>query len=278
MHGIPRIVKVQASAGIVPGKPTFENEYMQSVMPLDRIRIVLVATSHAGNIGGCARAMKTMGLTRLVLVEPQRFPDPEATARAVGAEDILARATVCASLDEALADCQLVIGTSARNRRIRWPVLSPESAADLMVSEATNREVAVLFGRERTGLTNDELDRCHSLINIPTATEFSSLNLASAVQIIGYELRRSWLQGKLAPRTAEDMMGEPLASSEEVQRYYEHLQQVLVETGFLDPENPRLLMRRLMRLYNRVQLTTNEVNILRGILAAVSHPYKKPRT
>jgi len=251
---------------------------MQSVMPLDRIRIVLVATSHAGNIGGCARAMKTMGLSRLVLVDPQRFPDAEATARAVGAEDILSRATVCASLDEALADCQLVIGTSARNRRIPWPLLLPEAAADLMVSEAGDREVAVLFGRERTGLTNDELDRCQWLVNIPTATEFSSLNLASAVQIISYEIRRALLRGKMEPRSAEDDLGEPLASAEDVQRYYEHLQQVLVDTGFLDPGNPRLLMRRLMRLYNRVQLTTNEVNILRGILAAVNQHHKKPRT
>ena len=211
-------------------------------------------------------------------MDPQRFPDPEATARAVGAEDILSRATVCANLDEALADCQLVIGTSARNRRIPWPLLLPEAAAELMVSEAAQQEVAVLFGRERTGLTNDELDRCQWLVNIPTATEFSSLNLASAVQIIGYEIRRALLQGKAEPRTAEDMLGEPLASAEDVQRYYEHLQQVLVETGFLDPENPRLLMRRLMRLYNRVQLTANEVNILRGILAAVTQHHKKPRT
>jgi tRNA (cytidine32/uridine32-2'-O)-methyltransferase len=251
---------------------------MQSMMSLDRIRVVLVATSHAGNIGGCARAMKTMGLTRLVLVDPLRFPDPEATARAVGAEDILINATVCASLDEALADCQLVIGTSARNRRIPWPVLAPEAAAELMVSEATDREVAVLFGRERTGLTNEELDRCQWLVNIPTASAFSSLNLASAVQIISYEIRRAVWRGDATPRTAEDMLGEPLASAEEVQRYYEHLQQVLVETGFLDPDNPRLLMRRLMRLYNRIQLTTNEVNILRGILAAVTQPHhKKPR-
>jgi tRNA (cytidine32/uridine32-2'-O)-methyltransferase len=238
-------------------------------MSLDRIRIVLVAPSHAGNIGGCARAMKNMGLQHLYLVAPDEFPSDEATARAAGAEDLLARARVCASLDEAIGDCELVIGTSARHRRIPWPLLDPADAAQRLVAESETRQVAVLFGRERTGLTNDELDRCQLLVNIPANPEFSSLNLACAVQVIAYEIWRVSGQGvTLPPET--DALGEPLATHAEVQRFYEHLEQVLVETRFLDPDNPRLLMRRLNRLFNRVTLTRNEVNILRGILTAVT--------
>jgi len=247
-------------------------------MSLNRIRIILVATSHPGNIGGCARAMKTMGLRRLVLVSPSQFPDPDATARAAGAEDILDKAVVCESLDEALADCQLVIGTSARNRRIPWPILAPSAAADRIWAEPIDTEIAVLFGRERTGLTNEELDRCHALINIPTEADFSSLNLAGAVQIIAYEIRRAHLGRELPAPAAETMLGEPLASADEIQRFYDHLERVMVDSGFLDPENPRLLMRRLMRLYNRVHLSRNEVNILRGILSALAEPHKKTST
>jgi len=239
---------------------------------LPRIRIVLVATSHAGNIGACARAMKAMGLSQLVLVNPVRFPDPEATARSVGAEDVLTRASVFDSLDAALADSQYVIGTSARNRRIPWPLLLPEEAARRAVQAASVSEVSVLFGRERTGLTNDELDRCHALVNIPTDPGFSSLNLAAAVQVVAYELRRAALAVPASAGTGDPaaMLGERLATDAEVQGFLQHLEQLLIDTEFLDPENPRLLMRRLARLFNRVELTANEVNILRGILAAVT--------
>lgn len=246
-------------------------------MALDRIRFVLVGTSHAGNIGACARAMKTMGLRRLVLVAPQQFPDPEATARAVGAEDVLADAVVCADLDEAIADCQLVVGTSARGRRIPWPQLAPDEAAERLVGAGHDQRVAVLFGRERTGLTNDELDRCQLLVNIPTDPDFSSLNLAAAAQVMAYELRRAFLRSPRGPQGSEDMLGEPLASVADIQRFYEHLERVLIETGFLDPANPRLLMRRLTRLFNRVELTTNEVNILRGILTSVTQEQNSRR-
>lgn len=246
-------------------------------MSLNRIRVVLVATSHAGNIGACARAMKTMGLSRLVLVAPQSFPDPEATARAAGADDILDQARVCATLDEAIGDCQLVIGTSARNRRIPWPLLLPDEAAARAVRESSDREVALLFGRERTGLLNEELDRCHALVNIPSHPDFSSLNLASAVQVLAYEIRCALPVGDTTAGGAEQL-GEPLATAADVQRFYEHLEKVLVDTRFLDPDNPRLLMRRLIRLFNRVELTTNEVNILRGILASVTEHHKKSDT
>lgn len=248
-------------------------------MPLNRIRVVLVATSHAGNIGACARAMKTMGLRQLVLVAPHAFPDPEATARAAGADDILAAARVCATLDEAIGDCQLVIGTSARHRRIPWPLLTPREAASRVVHAAEQHEVALLFGRERTGLLNEELDRCQALVTIPADPDFSSLNLASAVQVLSYEIRCAGLHDAENPSPAAGAdLGEPLATAADVQRFYEHLEQVLTQAQFLDPDNPRLLMRRLMRLFNRVTLTTNEVNILRGILSALSGQRDRPGT
>ena len=247
-------------------------------MTLNRIRIVLVQPSHGGNIGGCARAMKNMGLTRLVLVAPEEFPSEEASARAAGADDVLAQAQVCATLDEAIADCHLVIGASARERRIAWPRLAPDEAARKIVA-AAGQEVAVLFGRERTGLTNDELDRCQILVNIPANPEFSSLNLACAVQLIAYEIRCAAVTDDAAtPANAAEMLGEPLATSAEMQRFYQHLDQVMVESGFLDPNNPRLLTRRIRRLFNRVELTSNEVNILRGILSAVTQPAAKTKS
>ena len=244
-------------------------------MPLKRIRMVLVQPTHGGNIGGCARAMKNMGLTRLTLVAPEEFPGAEASARAAGADDVLTQARVCATLDEAIADCQLVVGASARARRIAWPILEPDKAARKVVEAAADREVAVLFGRERTGLTNDELDRCQILVNIPANPEFSSLNLACAVQVIAYEIRRACAVGAAAPTGAAEVLGEPLATSAEVQQFYQHLEQVMTQTGFLDPRNPRLLMRRIMRLYNRVEMTSNEVNILRGILTSCTQKTPK---
>jgi tRNA (cytidine32/uridine32-2'-O)-methyltransferase len=248
-------------------------------MSLNRIRIVLVQPSHGGNIGGCARAMKNMGLTRLVLVAPEEFPGEEASARAAGADDLLAQAQVCATLDAAIADCHLVIGASARERRIAWPRLAPEEAARRVVAAAAGQEVAVLFGRERTGLTNDELDRCQILVNIPANPEFSSLNLACAVQVIAYEIRCAMEARDVMPPTdAAEMLGEPLATNAEVQGFYQHLNQVMVASGFLDPKNPRLLKRRIMRLFNRVQMTSNEVNILRGILSAVTQPIPKSKS
>jgi TrmH family RNA methyltransferase len=250
-----------------------------SIMPLNRIRIVLVQPSHGGNIGGCARAMKNMGLTRLVLVAPEDFPGEEASARAAGADDVLSQAQVCVTLDEAIADCHLVIGASARERRIAWPMLAPDEAARRVAEAANIQEVAVLFGRERTGLTNDELDRCQALVNIPANPEFSSLNLACAVQVITYEIRRAIETGAVeVPGNTADLLGEPLASSAEVQRFYQHLDQVMVESGFLDPNNPRLLTRRIRRLFNRVEMTSNEVNILRGILSAVTQPVTRTKS
>ena len=191
----------------------------------------------------------------------------EATDRAAGADDVLESAVICASLDEALKDCHLVIGTTARSRRIEWPTLDPAAGASRLVEGAQHGPVALLFGQERTGLLNSELDRCHFVVTIPADQAYSSLNLASAVQILAYEIYRTALAGAAASPT-EVREGRP-ASGEDMQRFYQHLEEVLQEIEFLDPDNPRYLMRRLMRLFNRASLDDNEMNILRGILNAV---------
>lgn len=244
-------------------------------MSLDNIRIVLVAPTHAGNIGGVARAMKNMALRRLYLASPAEFSISEASARAAGADDVLDQLRVHPSLTEALAGCRYVIGTSARPRRLAWPQYDPASAARQLVTEASQAEVALVFGAERTGLTNTELERCHGLVTIPTDPGFSSLNLACAVQIMAYELFQA--QGQLGRAAAADLTApEPLADSADVERFYQHLEQVLVEIKFLDPQNPRKLTRRLIRLFSRVRLEVNEVNILRGILTAIQDLRNRP--
>jgi tRNA (cytidine32/uridine32-2'-O)-methyltransferase len=229
------------------------------------VRIVLVGTTHPGNIGAVARAMKNMGLTELVLVNPRHFPHDDAAARASGAEDILSAARVTPSLADALQDCHYVAGASARARTIDWPTMTPRECARRLVSEGTRGTVAAVFGPEKSGLTNEDLDRCHALVTIPADPAFSSLNLAMAVQILCYELRMTKLNGS----TAEPERTVPLASGEELEYFYAHLEQVLTASGFLDPDNPRLLMRRLRRLFVRAAPDQNEINILRGILAAL---------
>ncbi|MBD3619647.1 MAG: tRNA (cytosine(32)/uridine(32)-2'-O)-methyltransferase TrmJ [Chromatiales bacterium] len=244
---------------------------------LSNIRIVLVETSHPGNIGATARAMKTMGLSQLCLVSPGDYPCAEATARASGADDVLAAARVVDSLEEALAGCRLVIASSARLRTRRWPQLGTREAATQAMTEAGQGEVALVFGRERTGLTNDELDHAHYLVTIPANPDYSSLNLAAAVQVLAYELRMAHLAltDQMPVVLESDEPGEEPASAEDVERFFVHLQETLVALDFLDPENPRHLMRRLRRLFNRVRLSDNEINILRGILTAASRkPHK----
>ena len=231
---------------------------------LNNIRIVLVETTHPGNIGAAARAMKNMGLTRLYLVKPQRYPSHEASARAAGADDVLAQARLCDSLDQALEGCGMVFGASARSRSIPWPQLDPREAAGRAVQTGVGGDVAFVFGREHAGLSNLELDRCNYLVTIPTNPEFASLNVAAAVQVLSYELRVAAQDATPTPA-----LNEPLASAEERERFYRHLEQVLLDLEFLNPANPKHLMRRLRRLFNRVELDCNEVNILRGILTAV---------
>lgn len=229
------------------------------------MRIILVGTTHPGNIGATARAMKNMGLRDLVLVSPKVFPHEDATARASGAEDILESTRVVSSLDEALSDCTYVAGASARARSIGWPSMTPRECASRLVAEAEHGIAAVVFGPEKSGLTNDDVDRCNTLLTIPTEPGFSSLNLAMAVQVIAYELCVAGMTQEEPPAEPES----PPATSEERENFYAHLEEVLRRSGFLDPDNPRLLMRRLRKLFVKAELDQNEVNILRGMLAAL---------
>jgi len=234
-------------------------------MNFDNIRIVLVNTSHPGNIGGTARAMKNMGLSRLYLVEPRAWPHEEAVWRAASAGDVLDGAVVCASLEEAIADCQFVVGTSARGRRIPWPVQDPRACALRVAESAADEQVAILFGREDRGLTNEELQLCNLHLHIPTSQDYSSLNLAMAVQVVCYELRMA-AQGAALPEAEDADWDAPFATRENMERFYTHLEETLTDLEFLDPAAPRQLMARLRRLYSRVRLDEMELNILRGIL------------
>ncbi len=234
---------------------------------LNNIRIVLVGTTHPGNIGAAARAMKCMALTSLYLVKPPfGFPGADATARAAGADDVLANAVICDSLAPAINDCSLVVGTTARDRSIQWPVLSPEECAGQTLRAAATRPVAILFGRERSGLTNEEIDCCNAVVNIATNPGFSSLNLASAVQVLSYEIHKKI--GEHEPVVADEPK-VPLATNEQLELLYEHLERAMTRVGFYDPAKPRRVKRRLRRLFGRAAVDQNELNILRGFLAAV---------
>lgn len=230
---------------------------------LKNIRIVLCGTTHPGNIGASARALKTMGLARLYLVAPRRYPDPEAQWRASRATDVLAGAVMCATLDEALAGVAFAVACSARSREIAVPEVTAREAARQAVAAARAQETALVFGNETYGLTTAEVNKCHLLATIPAAPDYSSLNLGAAVQVFAYELRMAAI-GDEAVRVAD--RPRDLASHEEVEGFYAHLEAAMVEIGFLDPEHPKKLMPRLRRLFARAQLETEEVNILRGIL------------
>ena len=229
------------------------------------IRIVLVRTSHPGNIGAVARAMKTMHLSTLRLVTPRLFPHADATAMASGADDVLAEAEVCDSLTEAVADCGLILGASARLRSLSWPQTDPREAAGRVLGEAVNHPVALVFGHERTGLTNEELALCHALVHIPANPDFSSLNLAMSVQVLTYEL----LMSSQGPVPVGESVDQDHATAEEMNYFYTHLEQVMIDSGFLNPEAPKHLMKRLRRLFGRARPDRQELNILRGILTAV---------
>ena len=242
------------------------------------VRIVLVNTTHPGNIGGVARAMKNMKFEELHLVAPKKFPHTNADARAAGATDLLESAVVHETLEEAIADCQLVVGTSARGRHIPWPVVDPRELASIVGPVVGENKIAIVFGREDRGLTNEELHLCHYHVHIPSNEEFSSLNLAAAVQVITYELRMASLYGKdgeqAKPRWGVDWDVD-LAESADLERLFEHLEQTLVDIDFLDREHPRQLMPRLRRLYLRSHPDKIEVNVLRGILTATQKAVKE---
>ena len=229
---------------------------------LDAIRIVLIHTSHPGNIGSAARAMKTMGLSDLVLVNPKEFPSAKATELAAGADDILMQAQVVTSLDEALAGVTFIGGASARLRALPWPLLNPRDWSEKAMNHSG--KVALLLGREDKGLLNDELQRCHYHVHIPASDAYSSLNLAAAVQVLAYELRLAALGSETTLCAPE----EPLATAEEIQALYEHMAQALTDIHFLNPDNPRQLMPRLKRLFSKAHLDKQEVGILRGLLSA----------
>ncbi len=231
---------------------------------LSNVRIVLVGTTHPGNIGAAARAMKNMCLERLWLVRPRHFPNAEATARASGADDLLDRAVVCANLDDALTGCRLVVGSSARIRSVQWPMLEPRACAEKLNAEADAGQVALVFGRESSGLTNEELGRCHYLVHIPTNDAYSSLNLAAAVQVLVYEI---YLASRV--RTEKDApILRDVASADAMQGFLQHLEQALLDLQFANPRQSRKLLQRLRRLYLRARPDRDELNILRGILSA----------
>ena len=261
----------------------------------NNIRVVMVNTSHPGNVGAAARAIKTMGLKRLYLVAPQEFPSDQATWRASGAGDVLENAVVSDTFAEAIDDCDLVIGASARLRRIPWPLLNPRQCGRTVAVESSNHQVALVFGREDRGLTNEELQRCNFHVTIPSNEEYGVLNVASAIQVIAYEIRTALLEVKGGFDESNANSGsesgevhaqsqlmevetvrwdEKMATSSELEYFYQHLEETLVELDFHDRENPRQLMTRFRRLYNRSRPDHMEINILRGMLTAINKKFK----
>ncbi len=247
-------------------------------MALENIEIVLVNSLHSGNIGGVARAMKNMGLSRLTLVKPLEYPAPEAVWRAASARDVLDAARIVDTVEEAVADAQFIVGTSARGRTIPWPIQDArQCAARVLDNSRRGERVAILFGREDRGLLNEELELCNLHCHIPTHEAYPSLNLAMAVQIVAYEIRMHDLNasaGESEPEPEDAQWDTPFATSENMARFYAHLEQTLIDIEFLDPKAPRQLMRRLRRLYNRVRLDQMELNILRGILTETQRAIK----
>lgn len=235
---------------------------------MENVKIILVNTSHTGNIGSTARAMKTMGLSNLVLVDPVHQPDGQASALAAGAGDVLANAKIVPTLADAIKDCGLVIGTSARSRTLSWPMIEPRECGLKLVEEVQQYPVALVFGRENSGLTNEELQQCHYHVCIPANPDYSSLNLAAAVQTLCYEIRMASLAEQ--PETAESEY--PLV--EDLERFYGHLEQTLTHTGFIVKQHPGQVMAKLRRLFNRARPEAHELNILRGILSSIDKQNK----
>lgn len=243
-------------------------------MAIANIRVIMINTSHPGNIGAAARVMKNMGLTRLYLVNPKQFPNAEATAMASGADDLLNQAVLCDSFEQALKGCHLVLGSTARERKIQHEFIDAREAGELSMAESEKHEVALVFGRERTGLTNDETGLCHKLINIPTNPDYRSLNVASAIQIISYEVMMASASSYCDSGLAETQVQTDYATSEEMERFYEHLEQTLIDIEFLRLKQSPQLMPKLRHIYNRIRMKSEELNILRGILTKTQN-FKK---
>lgn len=249
------------------------NAMTSKLEQLGNFRIVLCQTSHPGNIGAAARAMKTMGLRQLYLVQPKKFPHAETTAMAAGATDVLENARVCETLAEALTGCAFAIGLSARKRQLSHQLVDVREAALQAAEISASQPVALVFGTEMSGLSNAELDLCQLLAMIPTDPDFSSLNVAAAVQVMSYEVRMALLDGRM-PIEPPD---EPLATNEDLEMLYRHMEETLVQIGFLNPAAPGRLMQRLRRLYARARPEKEEVNILRGILKLTNEPHPPER-
>ncbi|ROR05705.1 tRNA (cytosine(32)/uridine(32)-2'-O)-methyltransferase TrmJ [Erwinia sp. JUb26] len=234
---------------------------------LQNIRIVLVETSHTGNMGSVARAMKTMGLTNLYLVNPLVKPDSQAIALAAGASDVIGSATIVDTFDEAIAGCSLVVGTSARSRSLPWPMLDPRECGLKSVEEGQQAPVALVFGRERVGLTNEELQKCHYHVAIAANPEYSSLNLAMAVQVITYEVRMAWLQSQ--EKDAPEVTESPYPLVDDLERFYQHMEKMMVASGFIREATPGQVMSKMRRLFTRARPEKDELNILRGMLSSL---------
>ncbi|WP_163937382.1 tRNA (cytosine(32)/uridine(32)-2'-O)-methyltransferase TrmJ [Paraferrimonas sp. SM1919] len=233
---------------------------------LDQIKVILVGTTHSGNIGSAARAMKTMGLSNLVLVQPKAEIDGKSIALAAGASDILKNTQIVDSLEQAISDCQLVMACSARNRTLDWPVLTPRESGRQTMAEAAKGKVAIIFGRESNGLSNEELQLANYHVCIEANPEYSSLNLAQAVQILCYEMRCAYLETVDKPVVESEV---DYVDSEGMERFYTHLEQSLLKTGFIVKAHPGQVMNKLRRLFNRIRVEAPEMNILRGILSSI---------
>ena len=240
---------------------------------LDNVRIILIGTSHPGNIGSAARAMKTMGMTDLVLIDPECEVDGKSVALSAGASDVLKNHKVYKTLDEGIADCGLVIGASARARTLDWPMLDPREMGIKVASEGKKHKVALVFGRENSGLSNDELQKCHFHVFIPANPDYSSLNLAMAVQTLSYEVRMSFLASESYPEVIEEY---PRAS--DFENMLEHLEKTLFDIGFIVPAHPGLVMDKLRRLFNRARPEINELRMLRGIFSSMQKSLKSPKS
>lgn len=237
---------------------------------LDNIRIVLINTHHPGNIGAAARAMKNMGLTRLYLVDPLDFPSFEASQRASSATDVLTNAVVVDTLAEALKGCSLVCGTTARLRSVKWPQVDARECGEVLHTESEQHEVALVFGRERSGLTNDELEQCQTLVNIPTAEAYSSLNISQAVQVLSYEILMANQQAtpkSVASAVTEIDVKDTVATNDELEGMYDHYVDALTSLKFFGSRNPEHVMRKIRCLYGRARPTKREVQIMRGVLS-----------
>ena len=238
---------------------------------LNSVKVVLVGTTHPGNIGATARAMKNMGIFDLALVEPKEFPSDVATFRSKAAKDILEKASVHKSLAEAISECELVVGTSARERTVPWPVLNPKEAAQEMHKSSQNGKVAIVFGREDRGLTNEELGLCNFHVHIPSDPEYSSLNLSQAAQILAYEIRLAYLQDQ---HINKDYWDVELANNEQTERLINHMDELMQEVDFYDVENPRKLLVRVRRFFKRSKIDVMEANIFRGLFSTIQKKLK----